>query len=91
MLEDLRVTNDAKEKAKLIASIKLLICGSSTDKTVCCDVDIVDSIFSQHSEKNLSLPCGVGPARRGQALGFRHVAKGSSDAKILDVGANLIR
>ena len=28
--------------------------------------------------------CGVGPVSRGQALGFRHVAKGS-DAKILDV------
>ena len=39
MLEDLRATNDVKEKEKLVASLKSLICGSSTDRTVCCDVD----------------------------------------------------
>ena len=91
ILEELKTTNDNKEKAKLIASIKSLICGSSTDRTVCCDVDILDSIFSQHSDTNPSLPCGVGPTSRGQALGFRNVADGGSDAKILDVSSYLIR
>ena len=40
LIEELRTTTDANEKAKLIASIKSLICGSSNDRTVCCDVDI---------------------------------------------------
>ena len=40
LIEELRTTTDANEKAKLIASIKSLICGSSSDRTVCCDVDI---------------------------------------------------
>ena len=39
MLEELRTTNDVKEKEKLINSMKTLICGSPTDKTVCCDID----------------------------------------------------
>ena len=39
MLDDLTTTNDAKEKEKLITSIKSLICGSSSDRTVCCDSD----------------------------------------------------
>ena len=38
-MEDLRTTNDAKEKEKMIASIKSLICGSTVDRTVCCDID----------------------------------------------------
>ena len=33
--------------------------------------------------------CGVGTVSRGQALGFRHVAKGS-DAKILDVSTQVL-
>ena len=39
MLEDLTATNDAKEKEKLIASLKSKICGNPSDQTVCCDVD----------------------------------------------------
>ena len=38
-LENLMTTNDAKEKEKMIASVKSLICGSTVDKTVCCDID----------------------------------------------------
>ena len=44
-MEDLRTINDAKEKEKLIASIKSLICGSSTDRTVCCGLTIVSIRF----------------------------------------------
>ena len=39
LLEQFEETNDTKEKEKLIASIRSRICGSSTDRTVCCDVD----------------------------------------------------
>ena len=38
MLEDLTATNDAKEKEKLINSIKSKICGNTSDITVCCDI-----------------------------------------------------
>ena len=37
MLEALKTIDDAKEKEKLISSIRSLICGRSTDGTVCCD------------------------------------------------------
>ena len=40
MLEDLTATNDAKEKEKLIASIRSRVCGNSSDKTVCCDTTV---------------------------------------------------
>ena len=40
VLEELKITNDVTEKEKLIASIKSFICGSPTDRTVCCEVDI---------------------------------------------------
>ena len=39
MLEALKTIDDAKEKEKLISSIRSLICGRSTDRTVCCDND----------------------------------------------------
>ena len=34
-----RNVNDGKEREKLITSIKSLICGNSTDHTVCCDIN----------------------------------------------------
>ena len=40
MLEDLTATNDAKEKEKLIASIRSRVCGNSSDRTVCCDTTV---------------------------------------------------
>ena len=39
LLEQFEETDDAKEKEKLIVSIRSRICGSSSDRTVCCDVD----------------------------------------------------
>ena len=39
MLEEHGTTNDAKEKEKIITSLKALICGNPADRTVCCDVD----------------------------------------------------
>ena len=38
---------------------------------------------------NPPVKCGVGPASRGHALGFRFVSEGSK-AKILDVSAYMI-
>ena len=39
MLEEAVTTNDAKIKEKKIADIKTMICGSISDRTVCCDID----------------------------------------------------
>ena len=48
-LEHMTTITDATEKEKIIASIKSLICGRITERTVCCDIEngeyISDFIF----------------------------------------------
>ena len=39
ILEKMRTTDDPKEKEKLKTSIRSRICGTLSDKTVCCDVE----------------------------------------------------
>ena len=39
ILEKMRTTDDPQEKEKLKTSIRSRICGTLSDKTVCCDVE----------------------------------------------------
>ena len=38
LFAQVKATDDAEEKGKLISAIRLRVCGSSTDRTVCCDL-----------------------------------------------------
>ena len=41
LVHQLEATNDAEEKENIIASIRAQMCGTSTDQTVCCDINNV--------------------------------------------------